>query len=275
MKFWVTKYDVSSFAADTKGYKDMSVSAPTIVGDPFDDVDSIGSEHVISPFDFYSLASLDDGSGSRIGNADYVRFVNRIIGIQSFFVRQGEELPGNPIQSVVFKLDPIPRRSFDFAQQIPVDAGSIVIPSCRASPVSGNALHPVRHQIAPIAGRIPADGSRKKSAILGTKGMNPDRRRLVFVGCDFLGIDQSIRPIQYPIAIDRKIAISAHVATPFFQPDKEFLDAFALRDVENAGWFAFRYRLEARVRILFRFLRDGIDGNRVVRRGDRLNVGNA
>jgi hypothetical protein len=38
MKFWVTKYDVASFAADTEGYKDMSVAAPSIVGDPFDDV---------------------------------------------------------------------------------------------------------------------------------------------------------------------------------------------------------------------------------------------
>ena len=38
MKFWVTKYDVTSFAADTEGYKDMSVAAPSIVGEPFDDV---------------------------------------------------------------------------------------------------------------------------------------------------------------------------------------------------------------------------------------------
>jgi hypothetical protein len=39
MKYWVTKYDVTSFSADNKGYSDMTVSAPSLVGEPFDDIE--------------------------------------------------------------------------------------------------------------------------------------------------------------------------------------------------------------------------------------------
>ena len=36
MKYWVVKYDVTSFAKDTD-YTDKSVPAPSIVGEPFED----------------------------------------------------------------------------------------------------------------------------------------------------------------------------------------------------------------------------------------------
>lgn len=39
MKYWVAKYDVTSFGKDTEGYSDMSVAAPSIVGDPYDDIE--------------------------------------------------------------------------------------------------------------------------------------------------------------------------------------------------------------------------------------------
>lgn len=38
MKYWVAKYDVTSFGADKEGYADLTVAAPTIVGEPFDDI---------------------------------------------------------------------------------------------------------------------------------------------------------------------------------------------------------------------------------------------
>lgn len=39
MKYWVTKYDVTSFGKDKEGYTDLTVVAPSIVGEPFDDIE--------------------------------------------------------------------------------------------------------------------------------------------------------------------------------------------------------------------------------------------
>lgn len=90
---------------------------------------------------------------------------------------------------------------------------------------------------------------------------------------ELLRLDEPAGLVERPVAVHGDVAILPHVSRSLLEADEQLLDALALRDVEDAGRRVFGKGVEPGVGDLLGLLREGIDGDGVVRRGKRSDVG--
>ena len=99
------------------------------------------------------------------------------------------------------------------------------------------------------------------------------RAGLVLGEVELLRLDEPAGLVERPVAVHGDVAILPHIARSLLEADEQLLDALALRDVEDAGRRVFGKGVEPGVGDLLGLLREGIDGDGVVRRRKRPDVG--